>query len=473
VTEPGPFDGPELYHDGATTRPRHRLAWIAGLLVIVMLVAVSVVVVLQHRDAHPSAGPGGAATPSATPTTATASPTTTDPDVLRTEALEQLLSQRTAAVTGKDAADWLATVDPRQPVFRSRQAAVFANLVKLPLSRWRYTVVGPGKALSAARQAALGPEAWVAEVDLGYRFGAADRTDVHSIESLTLVQDDGSWRVAGDSDGDTDTEIWDLGPLDVVHGKSSVVIGLGSATSLKPYAAQADAAVGRVSGIWGTRWPRQVVVLVPKSQAQMGRLLGRTSASLSQIAAVTTGELTAVVGAPAGGADQIIINPAGFAQLGSLGRRVVITHETTHVAVRASTPRQVSIWLSEGFADYIGYSSLGLPRTEVAADVLGLVRRGIGPQHLPDATDFDATKSTIGPSYSASWLACELISDRYGPAKLIALYRAAAGATPAARVSAQQSPDAATSAAFKAVLGVSEAAFTKTWLSYLRQLSSD
>ena len=246
---------------------------------------------------------------------------------------------------------------------------------------------------------------------------------------------------------------------------------MGSTASLKGYVAQADSAVVRVSAIWGDDWPRRVVVIVPRTQAQVGRLLGRSSASLSQIAAVTTGELTAAAAGPAGGADQIIVNPAGFAQLDALGRRVVITHETTHVAVRASTPRGVPIWLSEGFADYIGFSGVHLARTDVAADVLGEVRRGTGPTHLPDSADFDATTTTIGPAYSASWLACELIADRYGRARLIQLYRVAAGEVPAEGVTSQESPDEATSAAFRAVLGGSEAGFTRSWLSYLTSLA--
>jgi hypothetical protein len=296
---------------------------------------------------------------------------------------------------------------------------------------------------------------------------------VHSTEYLTMVDRDGTWLVAGDTDGHSATEIWDLGPLTVVTGRSSVVIGLGARDSLLPYAAQADAAVTRVTAIWGSDWPQRVVVLVPKTQAQMGRLLDRSSATLDQIAAVTTGELTAVAGSPAGGADQIIVNPAGFAKLGALGRRVVITHEATHVAVRASTPRQVAIWLSEGFADYIGYSGLDLPRTEVASDVLGLVRRGTGPKALPDNADFDATQATIGPAYSASWLACSLVSDRYGRAKLLALYRAASGAVPVKGVTSDMSPEVATAQAFPAVLGVTEAAFTKYWLRYLTALSRE
>jgi hypothetical protein len=465
VTEPGSQQGPGL------TPVRRPLALLGGVLVAGAIAGIVAIGLHLNGSGDRSGPPPGSLVTSSGGPSATGTPTTQDPDAAREAALSKLLDARQHAVLDHDPAGWLATVDASEPAFRAAQQAVFANLVKLPLSRWHYTYSAPGLALPADRQAALGADAWVADVDLGYRLGAADRSDVHSGESLTLVDRSGTWLLAGDSDGPTDSEIWDLGPLTVLPGDHSVVIGIGSVSSLKSYVAQADSAVGRVSAIWGRGWPQRVVVLVPKTQAQMGELLGRSSASLAQIAAVTTGELTAGAGRAAGGADQIIVNPAGFAELDALGKRVVITHETTHVAVRASTPRAVSIWLSEGFADYIGFSGLGLPRTDVAADVLGEVRRGTGPTHLPDETDFDATRTTVGPSYSASWLACELIADRYGPARLIELYRAAAGAVAIRGVSAAQSPDAATEAAFRSVLGVSEPAFTKSWLGYLTTLS--
>jgi hypothetical protein len=470
VIDPGPLDGSGF--EAGPTRRRGASAWLAGLVVLLLVALVAAWAVFIHGPAG-SAGPSPLPATPAPTVTATPTPSTSDPEQVRVAGLEDLLRARERAVHDRDASAWLATVDPQQAAFRLRQQAQFANLARLPLSRWEYAFVGPGPALSATRQSALGPEAWVAQVDLGYRFGAADRSDVHSSEYLTMVDRDGTWLVAGDSDAHSATEIWDLGPLTVVSGRSSVVIGLGSRAALLPYASQGDAAVTRVTATWGPDWPRRVVVLVPRTQAQMGRLLDRSSATLDQIAAVTTGELTAVSGSPAGGADQIIINPAGFAKLGALGRRVVITHEATHVAVRASTPRQVAIWLSEGFADYVGYSGLGLPRTEVAADVLGLVRRGTGPKALPDNADFDATRSTIGPSYSASWLACSLIADRYGQARLLALYRAASGATTVKGVTVDLSPEVATSQAFPAVLGVTEAAFTKYWLRYLTTLSKE
>ena len=75
----------------------------------------------------------------------------------------------------------------------------------------------------------------------------------------------------------------------------------------------------------------------------------------------------------------MVINPAAFARLGTTGRRVVLTHEMTHVAVRQTTTSAVAIWLSEGFADYVAYSGTGVSRRVGAGDLLAQVRAGHGP----------------------------------------------------------------------------------------------
>lgn len=161
----------------------------------------------------------------------------------------------------------------------------------------------------------------------------------------------------------------------------------------------------------------------------------------------------------------MVINPDAFSRLGVVGRRVVLTHEMTHVAVRSSTLPAVPIWLSEGFADYVGYQGVGLGRRTVAADVLALTRQGEGFTELPSAQDFDPTQTTIAPAYSAAWLACSLIADRYGQPALVKFYRTAA-------TSDADDPEAAVSKAFASVLQTSESAFTQTWLDYLTELAS-
>jgi hypothetical protein len=227
------------------------------------------------------------------------------------------------------------------------------------------------------------------------------------------------------------------------------------------YADAGDAAVDRVTGVWGTGWRRRAVLVVPRSQAEFGRLLLRAPDGLGQVAAVTTGELGADDGGTgAAGNDRVVLNPAAFARLGALGRQVVLTHEMTHVAVRSSTSAAVPIWLSEGFADFVGYRGTGVSRATGAADLLAQVRDGHPVTDLPTADDFDPTRTTIAPAYSKAWLACLLVADQHGTRKLVALYRAAARPGPTGAV---DDPDARLAAAFPAVLGVSQAAFTASW----------
>jgi hypothetical protein len=141
----------------------------------------------------------------------------------------------------------------------------------------------------------------------------------------------------------------------------------------------------------------------------------------------------------------------------------------THVAVRQSTTSAVPVWLSEGFADFVGYSGTGVTRRVGAGDLLVQVRAGHGPTRLPTADDFDPTRTTIAPSYSAAWLACSLIADTYGVTKLVALYRRAATAPAGA---AAPDPDAQLEAAFPPVLGTTLSAFTRQWLRYVDRLAA-
>ena len=170
--------------------------------------------------------------------------------------------------------------------------------------------------------------------------------------------------------------------------------------------------------------------------------------------------------------DRVVINPKAFTALQSLGRRVVITHELTHVAARSSTTRPVPIWLSEGMADYVGYSGLGLPRTRVAAELLVLVRQGKGPKALPTEADFDPAKTKIAPFYSASWLAVSRLVDLYGQSRVVAFYRSIAGELNVDQA-VESDSDAIAALAFPKSFGVSETAFVTGWRRYLATLARD
>ena len=398
--------------------------------------------------------------PAAVPSEPVVLPTATvDAGVLRVQALDELLGARGSAVLAHDRAAWLETVHPDAGEFVDRQAAVFDNLAEVPLREWRYEYAGEGPVLSTQRQAELGPDAWVARVVLVYRFaGASDLGEVRREQHLTLAQHGDGWRVAGDADGPSAQDLWDLGRVEVVRGERSLVLGTAEVEALNQYAAETDDAARHVDAVWGTEWPRTVVVLVPTTQTELAQVLGREDeAGLEQIAAVTTGEVR-----PRGeeaSADRVIINPAGFAQLGPLGRQVVLTHEITHVATRATARSDVPIWLSEGFADYIAYRDAGVSRTVVAQDLLDEVRAGQVPSALPGTADFDPRQGVVASAYSGAWLAAQLVAERWGEGVLVSLYRSVASGTPVDE-------------ALVSHVELDEASFTEEWIGYVEGIAS-
>ena len=362
----------------------------------------------------------------------------------------------------------MATVDLPGSSFGRRQSVAFDNLVELPIAQFAYGAVQLAPALGAARVRQLGPKAWVARVRGTYSLAGYDRAPRPFEAAYTLVRRPGGWRIADDSDGATAFQMWDLPGLRVRRSGNALVVGNAPEARMSDYHAIADAAVRRVTGVWGKDWNARVVIVTPSTSEEFAELLMRsTDDGLDQVAAITQGEIDP--GQRSQG-DRVVINPKAFTALQRNGRRVVITHELTHVATRSSTTRPVPIWLSEGMADYVGYSGLDLPRTRVASELLTLVRQGKGPKALPTAADFDPTRARIAPFYSASWLAVSRLVDLYGQAKVMSFYRAVAGGLTVDEP-VPFNPDIVAVQAFPRTFGVTEAQFVDGWLRYLRTLA--
>ncbi len=347
----------------------------------------------------------------------------------RSTALQRLLDARAAAVLAHDVDGVLALVDPGAAAFRERQERTVLGLARVPLAAWSYEVVGEGPRLAEDRRAELGGTAWVADVRLRYRVEGVDVVDQQRQRSFTVVERGGTWLLADDVDGPSRPDVWDLGAVDVVRGSRTLVVGTAPRPVLEQQAALGDAAAERVDAVWGTAWPRTTVVVVPDDADQLVRLLGREDAAgLDQVAALTTGADRSS-GAPgaAGAVDRVLVNPAALDVLGELGREVVLTHETTHVAVRAGAAADPPPWLSEGFAELVAYEGAGLGPDVAAADLLAEVRAGRGPVAPPSAADFDPAVGAVAPAYSAAWLAVRTVDLRHGRAALLELVRAASG----------------------------------------------
>ncbi|MEU3369761.1 hypothetical protein ACFYM2_26615 [Streptomyces sp. NPDC006711] len=371
-----------------------------------------------------------------------------------TGAVQRVLDRRATAVLKHDADGYLAVVDPGASTLRTAQRAELANLTKLPLTSWTYQVTGVQRHGTTA----------TASVDLRYRIQGYDTAPVTTARTLTLGRRGATWYVTGDRPADGAAQpLWQQGPVTVVRGAHCLILGVGQdLAKLRSIAAAEDAAVPSVSEAWPGTWAGRVVVLVPSSLDAMGALLGSPAASYRGIAAVTTGEAGGAGAAPA---DRVIVNPEAYAVLGDLGREVVLTHETTHVATRAHTSPATPMWLSEGYADWVGYRRTGRTASQAAPELQRAVRAGGLPADLPTDADFGFSGGAdrLARAYEGGWLACRMIASRWGEGALARFYT---------QVGDQPRREGATEKALSDQLGLSPREFTTQWRAYVRaQLS--
>ncbi|MEV4438585.1 hypothetical protein AB0K09_06100 [Streptomyces sp. NPDC049577] len=364
-------------------------------------------------------------------------------------AVRQLLDRWSTAVRDRDENAYLAAVDPAADAYLAERRQVFGNLADVPLASWRYRLV---------RLTPGGGQRFTADAELRYGLTGYDTVPVTTAVRLTVVRRGERWYVAGEQPRGG-RQLWDQGPVTAVRGAHSLVLGVGQDRErLAALADLADRAVPAVDAAWrDNRWAGRVVVEIPASLDRMGALLDAPASNYRGIAAVTTGEVGGAGTAPA---DRVIVNPEAYGRLGDFGRRVVLTHETAHVATRAVTTPATPLWLSEGFADWAAYRDTGRTARQAAPELAAEVTAGRPPGSLPEDADFGfaGEPGRLARAYEEGWLACRMIAERWGEDKLVAFYRA---------VGARQKRAGAVEGALRDVLAVGPEDFVARWREYV------
>lgn len=392
-------------------------------------------------------------------TSASAGPGAHAPDAVLRTAAEAILADRFNAVVERDRAAFVATLrDPGSSYGRS-QLAVYDRMVQLPLS-------GLGATVTAVRS--RGDGTFVASGDGRYRLTGYDRGPHTYPVTFTFARTDSGWRLSAPlgTSGATlaAAQPWDLPGMRVVRSRTSLVIGNLPMTRLEDYGHIVDKAVVDVSTIWHRSWPHRVVVVAPATTQQLEAQVEVTRSGdgdLTDVAAETVGSL---VPGEVATSDRVVVNPTAFEELGEDGRREVLTHETTHVAVRSSLPGRVPLWLSEGLADFVGYGSIDISERAVVTALTAQVGRDGLPARLPGDGAFSGAQA--GAAYNQGWLAVRLIDHEVGTAGLTRFYEAAAATGSDAVVSER------TAQAFQAVLRTTEQVFTRRWVTEVARATS-
>ena len=408
-----------------------------ALLVIGLVVGVALVLIRDDQQRAELRDPAGEERPD------------------RAGATSELLFQLQSALTGPGGTAELAElVDPQVRTAARELRALAGNVREIRIDRLvlRYLDTADVQ-LSPGQRERFGPDAWVSEVQLSWRFRGTDRAA--STLEVPIVADwegDRAVFVTARVTADYRVPLWFTAPLTVRRGPDTLVLAEDPrlARTLDRQARTVIATVRRTLPAFDD----ELVVEAADTAAEFRTTAGLSRSAAQAIAAVTTSTDGSVLErAPV----HVYLNLEVFEPLGPAGRQIVLSHEATHVALGA-TMTSAPLWLSEGIADYVALVGTSLPDTVLAAQIRALVRKDGPPRALPGPVEFEGSNRDIGAWYEAAWLAVRLLAETYGRQRLLDFYE-------------QVEAGGDTRRAFQEVLGTTEEAFRNAWRDELAELA--
>ena len=319
----------------------------------------------------------------------------------------------------------------RDQVFAGRAAVWSTNLARIDWSVLTWTAGSRQASLSTARQALLGPDAWVQSVAVSWALPGESRTAEEDLW-LTFVEEpaaDGegssALRLAGDSDGPgagSPAPIWWQQPVFLQRDHTTSLLTGDHDSAWLDQASAAQRAVRKRIGVADRDPDGSLVVEVPQSRSAFERTLGVANGSYTRVAAAAWPMAADTDTAPI----HVVVNPEATARLSVLGRDVLLTHEAVHVATR-SPGSPAPTWLVEGYADRIAYRAhptAAAPATKAVRDAVR--ERGI-PRDWPAEDDFAPAAADLDLSYDLAWTAARSIAMAYGDDALNRFYAAVDG----------------------------------------------
>jgi hypothetical protein len=310
-----------------------------------------------------------------------------------------------------------------------------------------------GTGLTDAQREQWGEGAWVADVQVTWRYGGVDRSPSALTVPVAFEVQDGSAHVLSTALPQAErVPLWMKERVHVARGRGAVAVVTKrhSAERMLDHAQKAARTVR--SSL--PSWRGVLCVEVPPDQASFRTVAGVPQQQAAAIAAVTT---TPDGSTARGSTQHVYVNPRLLDPLAAEGQQIVLAHEAAHVALGAPL-LEVPIWLSEGIADHVALARSTTPVANLAAQILRLTREDGAPRTLPGEREFDGSDDRIGAWYEASWLAVRLIALTYGEDALWRFYR-------------RSVRDQGTAAAFREVLGTTQRDFVQAWRRHLTELA--
>jgi hypothetical protein len=374
----------------------------------------------------------------------------------RDGALVEVLNRRAKAVKSRDKAAFVADIDKGDPKFVESQETVYENLIKVPFDEFSYKLgdsVGFDDSIPTELKSKYSGQIRAPGVSIIHRIQNVDTNPVAAPWVPIFAQVGSKWVLVGEAKGkDLPSGVggqpWDAGPI--VVERTEHIVGVFSANNRskgRELVDIAELALDQVALVRPGGWVGKVFMTAVRDRAVFDAYFGATPERVDQVAAIAVPHYDDVPDWNSQAnysATRIFFNPdeidENTEQLGA-----DMSHEFTHAAMAPVTTGWTPTWLVEGFAEYVSYKN-------VQINTASLKRA------LEDATTENlqaGEKFYEEPlNYITGWLACRMISETYGEAKLIALYE---------RFQTTSNEDVVVSQ----VLGIPRATLIKNWQDYV------
>jgi hypothetical protein len=375
------------------------------------------------------------------------------------KAIDAVLARHAAAVRSKSADAWMADVDQTDPAFARRQRQEFDNLIKLPLAELSFERTEQ----SAPKMAAYLPQPLferyraavrVVAVTVRHRIEGVDSRPVATPWLAVFGYAGGRWVIAGDGVGkDLPTgaagQPWHAsGAISVVRSERVVVVlSAGGGDGGRALLQLAETGLRQVAAVRPGGWDGKVLLTAIADKQIFDTYFAESQDRVAQVAAIAVPYYGAVPewsSRPEYATTRVVFNPT---ELSAPKAKLQhdLTHEFTHAAMGPVTGPYTPRWVVEGFAEYVAYKDGKYNAAGIDA-ALG----DLAIEHFPGDKDFyDEPRNYIG-----GWLACRMIAEAHGPAKLIAFYEGFL------RMSEVES-------VAREVLGVGQADLEQQWRDYV------
>jgi hypothetical protein len=365
---------------------------------------------------------------------ATAAPAAQSESVVagQRDAIQGLLDARAEAYLARDRHAFLATVATDSAPFRSRQEDFFAFSRSIPFDSYRLEAdwdhYGDLARPADASRYGNADDVVILLVHEKYMIRGFDERPAVEEYVYTFVERDGEWLIAEDSDLDSVglqsvRHLWDSGPVVVERSEHFTLYRhpcgekVGCVQLPPDFLSTAEEALAHVDRHWRVPWRHKVLILVPTTTEELGRMLQATFELDNFVAfaysTYETGESFDLAGY------RIMLNWPQIEGRGSDSIRAIMAHELLHVATRPVTGPFVPTFVEEGLAEHVGQAgdsdALSFLESEIAS--------GTFDGRLPRDFEFVTGDGfDIFRSYQEALSAMDFLARRWGEADLRRFY---------------------------------------------------